>query len=70
MGDEIFRAFGGLSVETVTLSKHVAEYEQMWKWKVEFFRKSQGRDKKIDRVNSIPFAKSMFFLNILRVIAR
>ena len=27
--DEIFRAFGRLSVEPVTLNKYVTEYEQM-----------------------------------------
>ena len=47
-GDEIFWAFVRHSVETVTLSQNVAEYEQMWKWMVEFRRKFQGRDIIID----------------------
>ena len=57
------------SVEPVTLSKYVAEYEKMWKWMVEFLSKFQGLGIKIDRVNSISFAKLMIFFNILRAIA-
>ena len=33
-GDEIFRDCDRHSAETVTLSKYVTEYEQMWKWMV------------------------------------
>ena len=51
------------SVEPVTLRKHVAEYEQMWKWMVEFLSKYQGHG-----INSIRVDKSMIFLNILRAI--
>ena len=35
------------SFETMNLSKYVAEYEQMWKWIIEFLSKFQGRDLKI-----------------------
>ena len=59
----------GYSVEPVTLSKYVKEYEQMWKWMVEFLSKFQCRGIKIDRVYSIRVAKSMIFFNILRAIA-
>ena len=51
----------------MTLSKYVAEYKQMGKWMLKFLSKFQGRGTKIDRVNSIPVAKSMIFFNILRV---
>ena len=57
------------SVEPVTLSNYVAEYEQMWKWMSEFLRKFQSRGIKIDRANSIRVANSMIFFNILRVFA-
>ena len=58
-----------LSVEPVTLSKHVAEYEQMYKWMVEFLCKFQGRGIKIDRVYLIRVAESMIIFNILRAVA-
>ena len=57
------------SVEPVTLSKYVAEFEQMWKWMVEFRSKFQGSGFKIDIYNSIRVVKSMIFFNILRAIA-
>ena len=53
------------SVEPVILSKYVAEYDQMWKWMVEYlskFQHFQGRGIKIDRVNSNLVAKSMIFI--------
>ena len=53
------------SVEPVTLSK----YEQMWKLMVKCLSKQQGRGIKISEFNSIRVAKSIIFLNILRVIA-
>ena len=56
-GDEIFPACYHHSVETVTISKYVAEYEQMWKWMVEYVRKFQGHGIKIDWVNSLRVAK-------------
>ena len=56
-------------VEPVTLSKYVVEYDQMWKWMIEFLSKFQGRVIKIDRVNSIRVAKSRIYFNILRAIA-
>ena len=68
-GDKIFRDFDRLSVEPVTLSKYVAEYEQMWTWMVEFLSKFQGRGINIDRVNSIHVSKSMIFFSNLRAIA-
>ena len=69
-GEKILRASDGYSVETVTMSKYVAEYEQVWKWMVEFLSKFQGRGIKIGRVNSICVAKPLIFLNILRAVAR
>ena len=48
-GVEIFRDCDRHRVETLTLSKYVTEYEQMWKWMVEFLSKFQGRGIKIDR---------------------
>ena len=57
--DEIFWNYDQHNVEPVTLKKYVVEYEQMWKWMVEFHSKFQGRDIKIDRVNSIRITKSM-----------
>ena len=69
--DEIFRAFNRQSVETATMRKYVAEYEQMWKWMVDFFLgKFQGRGNNIDNVNSISIAKLLIFFNILRAVAR
>ena len=56
-------------VEPVTLSKY-AEYEEMWKWMVEFLSKFWGRHIRIDRVNSVRLAKSIIFFNILLVGAR
>ena len=41
----------------------------MRKYKVEFFRKFQGRGLKIGRVNSIRVAIRMFFFNILHAIS-
>ena len=58
-----------LSIDPMTLSNYVEEYEQMWKWMVEFRSKFQGHGIEIDRVYSIRVAKSMIFFNILRVIA-
>ena len=49
----------------MTLSKYVAEYEQMWKWMGEFLSKFHGRGIKIDRVNSIRIAKLMIFFDIM-----
>ena len=57
------------SVEPVTMRKYVAEYEQMWKWIVEFLSKFQGRGIKIIIVNSIRVGISMIFFNILHAIA-
>ena len=42
-GDKIFWALDRHSVETVTLRKCVAEYEQMWKLIIKFLHKFQGR---------------------------
>ena len=52
-GDEIFRACDRHSGKIVTLSKYVAEYEEMRKWMVQFFTRFQGRSIKIAPVNSI-----------------
>ena len=41
--DEILCNCHRHSVEPVTLSKYVVEYEQMRKWTVEFLSKFQGR---------------------------
>ena len=49
--DEIIWAFDRHSVEIVTLSKHVAEYEKIRKWMFEFLSKFQNRGIKIHRVN-------------------
>ena len=54
----------------IQICKYVAEYEQMWKWIIEFLSKFQGGGIKIDRVNSIRVARSMIFFNILRAVAR
>ena len=54
----------------MSLSKYVAEYEQMGKWIVEFLSKIQARGIKIDRVNSIQVALSTMFFNMLRAVAR
>ena len=61
----MFRAFDRISVETVTLSKYVAECEQRLQQMVEFISTFQGRGIKIDRVNSISVAKLMIFFNIV-----
>ena len=66
--DEILWNCDRHSVEPVTLSKYVAEYEQMWKWMVEFLSKIQGHGIKIELANSISVAKSMIFFNILGAI--
>ena len=66
--DEILRNCDRHSVEPVTLSKYVAEHEQMGKLMVEFFSKFHGRGMKIDRVNSIRVDTSMIFFSVLRVI--
>ena len=58
--DEIFRTGDRHSVEPVNLSKYVAAYEQVWKWMVEFLSEFQGRDIKIDKVNSIRSVKPWF----------
>ena len=63
---EILSNYDRHRVEPVTLSKNVAEYEQMYKWMVECLTKFQGRGIYIDRVNWIRVAKSIIFLNILR----
>ena len=63
---EILWNWDSNSVEPVTLSKYLAEYELMWKWMVEFLSKLQGSGIKIDRVNSIRVAKSIIFFNICR----
>ena len=49
---------------------HVAEYEEMWKWMVEFLCNLKGRGIKIDWVNSIRAVKPLIFFNILRAVAR
>ena len=50
------------SFEPVTRpEQYVSEYEQMWKWMVEFLSQFKGRGMKIDRVNSSRVAKSMIF---------
>ena len=67
--DEILWNWDPHSVEPVTLSKYVTEYEQIWKWMVEFLSKFQSRGIKIDRVNSISVYKSIIFFNILSAIA-
>ena len=63
-GRQNIRALHRHSAETVTLCEYVPEHEQMYKWMVEFFSKFQGRGIKMNRVNSIPVAKSLIFLNI------
>ena len=55
------QAFKRRGVETVTLSKHVAEYEQMRTWMVEFVSKFQGRGIKITRVKLIRIANPNSF---------
>ena len=67
--DEILWYCERHNVEPENLSKLGAEYEQMWKWMVEFLSKSRGRGIKIGRVSSIRVAKSMIFFNILRAVA-
>ena len=67
--DEIFLAFDRQSVETVTLSKYVTEYKEMWKWMVESFSKFQGRDIKIDRAKLIRVAKPFIFFNVIGAVA-
>ena len=64
-GDEIFRDCDR-NIETAILT----EYEQMWKWMVEFLRKFQGSGINIDVVNSIRVTKPLIFFNILRVVVR
>ena len=67
-GYEIFPDRDRHSVETVILNKYVTEYEQMWKWIVEFLSKFQSSGIKIDRVNSIGVSKPLIFFNILRAV--
>ena len=50
--------------------QYVAEYKEMWKWKIKFFTKFQGRGIKIARVNSILLAKPLIYFNIVRAVAR
>ena len=50
--------------KTVTLSKHFAEYEQIWKCMVELLNIFQSSGIKIDGVKSIRFAKPSIFFNI------
>ena len=57
------------SIKPVTLSKYIAEYDQIWKWMVEFLSKFESYDIKIDRVNLLCIAKSKIFFNILHAIA-
>ena len=57
------------SVETVTLSEYVAEYEQMWKWMVLFLFKFLDRGINIAGVYSIRGAKPMILFPVLRVVA-
>ena len=45
-----------------TLRKLVTKYKNMRKWKVEFFRNSEGRGDKIARANSIRITKSINLL--------
>ena len=66
-GDEIVRAFDRHSNETVTLRKHVTKYKHIRKWMFEFLSKSESRDSKIARVNSIRFTKSINLLYSLHV---
>ena len=69
-GDEIFRHCDRHIVETVTLSKYVAEYEEMWTRMDEFLSKFQCSGIKIDRVYSIRVANPLIFFNILRAVVR
>ena len=65
---KILRAFDGHSLETVTLNKYIAEYEQL----VKFLSKFQGHGIRIDNDSSIRFgvADPFIFFNILRAVAR
>ena len=67
-GDEIVLACDRHSNEIVTLFKHATKYENMRKWMVEFLRKSEGRDDKIARVNSIRITKSINLLYFCTVL--
>ena len=62
-GDEIVRACDQHSNKTVTLRKHVTKYKHMRKWKFEFLSKSESRDNKIARVNSVRITKSINLLS-------
>ena len=52
-GDEIVRACDRHCSKTVTLRKHVTKDEHRRKWMFEFLSKSESRDNKIARANSI-----------------
>ena len=70
-GDEIILPFKRHSNETVSLMKHVIEYENMKKWMVELIRKFENRGSKIALVNSILITKStnlLLFILILYVV--
>ena len=69
---KILRAFDGHSLETVTLNKYIAEYEQLCKRMVKFLSKFQGHGIRIDNDSSIRVgvADPFIFFNILRAVAR
>ena len=62
MGDEIVGASDWHSNETVTRRKHVANYQNMRKWMVEFLSKHESRGNKIALVYSIRITKSIYLL--------
>ena len=49
--------------------KYIEEYQQMWKWMVEFLKNFHDRGIKIARVNSILIAKLSIFFYILLAFA-
>ena len=55
--DEIVRAGDQHGNETVTHEKNIVKYKHVRKWMVEFLSKSESRDIKIARVNSIRIIK-------------
>ena len=67
-GDEILRACDRHSNETVTSGKNVTKYKPMQKWIVEFLSKSESRDIKIVRVNSIRITRLSIIFNFLLVV--
>ena len=63
-----FQDFDCHRIETLTLSKYVAEYKHKRKLVVNFFRKCWGRAIEINGVNTIRVAKQFIFFNILHAI--